>query len=316
MCPRQPACRVGKRMMVTQYAQATEGVDESLMPTDEDAARYEALGWYRSQQIVPHSLLDEVRSAIEAHQMGKRDRALPRTAKFSDWRPGDGDGVRNNEFCSLQNDKVRDLVMLPVLGAIAARLARAPAIRLFDDQAVYKPPAGSGETATAVGWHTDHSYWSTCTSTRMLTAWIPFEDATEENGTLSVIDGSCRWPESEHMRGFNDPDLDRIENRIGRKIPKSLITPMRLKKGQVSFHHMRALHASAPNRTRAPRVALAIHMQDDGNRYRAYSIADGARVVLPHDQLCRRDAEGRPDYTDPDVFPQIWRSPVSNNFHG
>lgn len=292
-------------MMLTQELHTSEDVDEALLPTEEDVARYEAMGWYMSQQIIPHSLLDEVRSAIEAHQLGRRDRALPRTAKFSDWRPGDGDGVRNNEFCSLQNDTVSKLVMLPVLGAIAARLARASSIRLFDDQAIYKPPAGSGGTATAVGWHTDHSYWSTCTSTRMLTAWIPFEDAGEENGTLQVVDSSHRWPESEHMRGFNDPDLGRIEERIGREIPKSLITPMRLRKGQVSFHHMRALHASAPNRAGAPRVALAIHVQDGGNCYRAYSSANGARVVLPHDQLCRRDAEGRPDYSDPDIFPQI-----------
>lgn len=248
--------------------------------------------------------------------MGRRDRSLPRAAKFTDWRPGDGDGVRNNEFCSLQNDTVRELVMLPVLGAIAACLARAPAIRLFDDQAIYKPPAVNDTTATVVGWHTDHSYWSTCTSTSMLTAWVPLEDATEENGTLCVVDGSHCWPESEHMRGFNDPDLDSIEHRMGRKISQALITPMQLRKGEVSFHHMRAIHASAINRVRTPRVAVAIHMQDDGNRYRAYSTPEDNRVILPHDQLCRHDGGGDPDYADPDIFPQIWPSALSKVLHG
>jgi Phytanoyl-CoA dioxygenase (PhyH) len=283
-----------------------DAVDAALLPTEEDVARYERDGWYIAPQVVPHTLLDSVRRAIDEYHTGKRDRQLPREAKFSDWRPGDGDGVRNNEFCSLQNDGVRELVMLPAIGAIAARLARSEAIRLFDDQAIYKPPAAGEVGGTAVGWHTDHSYWSTCTSTSMLTAWIPLHDATVENGTLYVVDGSHLWPESEHLRGFNDPDLDSLERRMGRAIPKGSITPMELAKGQVSFHHMRAIHASAPNRAATPRFAVAVHMQDGANGYRPFATAAGVGITLPHDQLARRDAEGRPDYADPEIFPRIW----------
>jgi hypothetical protein len=286
--------------------QGRELVDEALLPTEDDVARYERNGWYVAPEVIPHALLDSVRLAIERHHAGERDRPLPRKAKFSDWRLGDGAGVRNNEFCSLQNDGVRELVMLPLLGAIAARLARAPAIRLFDDQAIWKPPAAGAVGATAVGWHTDHSYWSTCTSGSMLTAWIPLHDAMVENGTLHVVDGSHLWPECEHLRGFNDPDLDGIERRLGRMVPQRLITPMQLKKGQVSFHHMRALHASAPNRAAAPRFAVAVHMQDAANAWQPFTIANGTAIVLPHDQLCRRDRAGRPDYSDPEIFPEIW----------
>ncbi len=38
---------------------------------------------------------------------------------------------------------------LPILGEIAARLAGTDEIRLFDDQAVLKPP---GDTGSVVGW--------------------------------------------------------------------------------------------------------------------------------------------------------------------
>lgn len=301
-------------MTLIETPSLSDIVDVDVLPDESDVTRYEELGWYKSPPIIAPSFLDEVREAIMAHQRGHRDRALPRLAKFSDWRPGDGDGVRNNEFCSLQNDTVRKLVTLPVLGAIAARLARSAAIRLFDDQAVYKPPAQSGQREAVVGWHTDHSYWSTCTSTHMLTAWIPFEDATEENGTLSIIDGSHLWPESEHLRGFNDPDLSTLEKRLGRPIPENLLTPMRLRKGQVSFHHMRALHASGSNRANTPRLALAIHLQDAANAYRPFITSAGTRIILPHDELCRRDASGAPDYTDPQVFPQIW-PPLEEGAH-
>ena len=215
-------------------------------------------------------------------------------------------GVRNNEFCSLQNDGVKALVMQPIIGAIAARLARAPVIRLFDDQAICKPPVPDAASPSAVGWHTDHSYWSTCTSDRMLTAWIPLHDASVRNGTLYVITGSHLWPESEHLRGFNDPDLDSITARLGRKIAPDLITPMILTKGQVSFHHMRAIHASAPNLATTPRVAVAVHMQDGNNRHRPYITPAGKPVVLAHEMLCRKGADGLPDFTDPDIFPVLW----------
>lgn len=292
--------------MLSDEVHRLNDVDDAVLPREEEIASYEARGWYRSRHVVPYALLEEVRTAIEAHQMGHRDRVLPGKANFSDWKPGDGDGVRNNEFCSLQNDTIRQLAVLPAIGAIAARLARSPAMRIFDDQAVHKPPARDSASTAAVGWHTDHSYWSTCTSDRMLTAWIPLDDATEEMGTLWVVDGSHLWPESEHVRGFNDPDLSSIEARIGRKIPASIVSPMTLEKGQVSFHHMRALHGSGPNRAQKPRVALAVHMQDDANHHRPYATAAGVQVVLPHDQLCRRNEAGLPDYRDPAVFPQIW----------
>lgn len=280
-------------------------VAPSLLPTEDDIRRYEKTGWYVTPEVVPHELLDRCAAAIAEHHAGRRDHSLPKRAKFSDWRPGDGKGVRNSEFCSLQNDGVRELAMFPIIGAIAARLARSPSIRLFDDQAIYKPPA-LNNNATAIGWHTDHSYWSTCTSTDMLTAWIPLSDSSVANGTLYVVDGSHRWPESEHLRGFNDADLNSLEKRLGRSIPQSSIIPMQLKKGQFSFHHMRALHASAPNHASTERVALAVHLQDHENRYRPYTTPNGDAVVLPHDQLCRCGSNGLPDYADPDVFPVIW----------
>lgn len=291
--------------------QSTIRVDHAYtdaMPKEDEVRLYEDRGYHIAPEIVPHDILDAIFDRIAAIQSGERDRALPaNNAKFSDWKPGDPAPVRNNEFCSLQNDVVRDLAMLPQIGEMAARLARSAAARLFDDQLIYKPPAGENASATAVGWHTDGSYWSTCTSSSMLTAWIPLHDTSVENGTLYVIEGSHRWPESQHVRNFNDPDLDVIEKLIGRKVPENLIKPMILKKGQMSFHHMHALHASPPNLAKdRPRCAVALHMQDHDNAHQTFLTPDGIEIVLPHDKLCGTQADGTPDYSDPAVFPQIW----------
>ncbi len=265
---------------------------------------YEARGWHVAPRVFDDAVLDAVRAAIDRYHAGRRDHTLP-PADYADWRPGDGDGVRNNEFFSLQCEAARALCWSPVLGAIAARLARTDCVRLFDDQSVYKPPRGGSDTGT-VGWHTDHSYWSTCTSTRMLTAWVPLQDADADSGTLTVIDGSHRWPESEHVRDFNNPDLDQLASRLGRPIPPGARLPLQLRRGQVSFHHMRLLHASDVNRGPEPRYAVAVHLQDGDNGYRAFHAA-GVRIVLPHDRLCRAMPSGEPDYSDPRVFPVLWQ---------
>ena len=112
-------------------------IDAASLPTDDAVGDYERRGWFVTQEILPEALLDATRAAIEAHHAGHRDRSLAIDTGFADWRPGDGDGVRNNEFCSLQNNGVCALVLQPILGAIAARLSRSPVIRLFDDQAIY-----------------------------------------------------------------------------------------------------------------------------------------------------------------------------------
>ena len=140
----------------------------------------------------------------------------------------------------------------------------------------------------------------------MLTAWIPLHDAYVTNGTLYVVSGSHLWPEAEHLRGFNNPDLDSIEDAYGaqdRAGPDHTDDP---EKGQVSFHHMRAIHASAPNLATTPRIAVAVHMQDGSNRHRPYITPAGKEVVLAHEMLCRKGKDGLPDFTDPDVFPVLW----------
>ena len=65
--------------------------------------------------------------------------------------------------------------------------------------------------------HADHAYWGTCSSQRLLTAWIPFHDVDEESGTLAVLDGSHRWPDIQNARFFNDAErADPRRKRGGR----------------------------------------------------------------------------------------------------
>jgi ectoine hydroxylase-related dioxygenase (phytanoyl-CoA dioxygenase family) len=279
------------------------GKVETLLPSEQNVAFYEAHGWYVSQKVIPDSIIDEALQGSERFYAGERDAALPVTTGFCDWKPEHGDTIRNNEFISLRSVQIRQLALQPVIGQIAARLARARRIRLFDDQLVYKPPRSA---ISAVGWHADHAYWSTCTSGKMLTAWIPFHDCDESMGPLIVLDGSHRWPGIDHLRGFKDQELERTEERFRRDGRKLMKVVMALKKGQVSFHHGWAIHGSHPNLSDVSRVALAVHLQDDENMYRLFRTVEGRQIELADDRLCRRLPNGDPDYSDPAVFPLLW----------
>lgn len=275
------------------------------LPTDEDVDFYREHGWWTSGVIIPEDVLDTAVLGAERHYAGERDHPMLITGGYLDWRPEHGSVIRLNDYVSLQNDDVRPLVDLPILAEIAARLSGSPTIRLFHDQLICKP-AGLDTTVSNVGWHVDAAYWQTCSSRNMLTAWIPFQDCDEEIGALSFMDGSHRRADTEWMRTFHEQDLGRLERSFGGNDSSGERVTLRLRRGEVSFHHCRTIHGSEPNRSGRDRLALALHLQDESNRYVPHVDASGKRTVHINDLLCRKDSSGDPDYTDPDICPVLW----------
>ena len=282
---------------------------QALLPTEEDVCFYEEHGWYISPPVIDDLILDLAAAGSQAFYEGIRDGVLPVATGYSNWQPEDGDVVRNNEFVSLQKKELKHLALQPIIGAIAAKLARTEAIRVLDDQLVYKPPAKEGRAVNnAVGWHSDRAYWSTCSSDRLLTAWIPFHDCDEARAPLVVLDKSHRWSGLQSMRHFNNPNLNDLTAEFraaGREVVK---VPMTLKKGQISFHNCWTIHGSYPNHSPYHRQAFAVHLQDRDNHYRPYTNSEGKEIHIFDEQLCRTLPNGDPDFSDPDVFPVIWSS--------
>jgi ectoine hydroxylase-related dioxygenase (phytanoyl-CoA dioxygenase family) len=277
---------------------------DTILPSPQDVAFYREHGWWISQQIIPDSVLDVAQLGVDRHYAGERDHPLLISAGYLDWRPEHGNIVRLNDYVSLQNEDLRELVMLPVLADIAALLAGADSIRLFHDQLICKPPDVEADESV-VGWHVDAAYWQTCSSRDMLTAWIPFQDCTEDMGALSFVDRSHLRTDTEWMRTFNEHDLQALEQSIGADGNAVEKVSPRLKRGQVSFHHCRMIHGSAANRSPRDRLALAVHFQDGRNHYVPHTDENGRRTVHINDLLCRKDAAGNPDYADPATCPVL-----------
>ena len=275
-------------------------------PPAEDVRFYREHGWWVSPCVIPDALLERVRAALQRFYAGERDHDLPDVAKSRDWSPEDGDVLRLNSYVSMQMDAVAELVRLPVIGRMAARLAGTEQIRLFRDSVFYKPPS-SGAQRTLVGWHVDRAYWLTCTSESMLTAWIPLDDSDASTGTLSVIDGSHRWSDHADLRTFEEQDLSALERRFRPGVADVREIRLTVPKGAISFHHCRTIHGSRENAAARPRIAVTVHMQDAGNRYRVAWDHENKRVHHLNDILCRTTPDGNPDYADPTIFPVLWQ---------
>lgn len=279
----------------------------ALLPREADIRFYEEHGWFATERILPDELLEDADYGIERYYAGERDFPLLVDDGYLDWRPGHGNILRLNDYVSLQNRELMALARFPLLAAVAACLARTPTVRLFHDQLLYKPPFEQQDD-NVVGWHSDRSYWQTCSSDRMLTVWIPLQDCTVQMGTLRMLDGSHRWPESGSMRSFREQGVEGLEAGLAAADRPLHRVDLELKRGQVSFHNALTLHGSGPNLSRQPRIALAVHMQDADNHYRLRHDEQGRPILHINDIACRKNAQGEPDYADPRICPVLWQA--------
>jgi ectoine hydroxylase-related dioxygenase (phytanoyl-CoA dioxygenase family) len=291
--------------------------ERSLLPSEDDVEFFAEHGWYLSQKLFTDDEVDELVAASERYYGGERDRTLPvRPPKLAYWDPSKGDVQRHNDYVHYEHDGLARLLRKPLVGAVAAALARAEEIRVFQSTLIYKPPIAT-EPSNVVPWHFDKHYWSTCTSDNMLTAFIPFHDCDEEMGTITMIDRSHRWKEigsdDTVTRHFAERDASDLEQLLAENAAYNnadvVKIPMIIPKGHMSFHHCRTYHGSAGNRSSNPRRAISLHLQDGDNAYRRFALHGGDVLVYNHDVLVRRQPDGNPDYSDPDFCPVVWRSP-------
>jgi hypothetical protein len=284
-----------------------------LLPSAGDVEFYDDHGWWISPKIFSDEEIDHALGGAERYYAGHRDWELPAQIKrYLNWDPDQADRrLAKDDYIVHQSESIRAIGLAPIIGAIAARLARTDEVRLFSSSLIHKPPQSGGD-AVRVGWHVDRAYWQTCTSNKMLTAWIPLHDCDAEMGTITMIDRSHRWPSSppvDAVRAGTTFISDEVE-AVGRQLGELGLAiekvPMSLKKGQVSFHHCRTFHGSDINRSQRARISVTVHLQDRENKHCEAYKDSGEPVVHNTDLLVQRLPAGQPDYCDPNICPVIW----------
>lgn len=295
---------------------ALTAAEMELLPSAEDVRSYRRRGWYLSEKLFTDAEVDALSEASERFYAGHRDHHLPvHPPTLAYWTPDMGDEVlRHNDYIHYEVDAIREILTKPLIGAVAALLAGAEIIRVFQATLILKPPRPDDKT-NGVPWHFDRNYWATSTSERMLTAFIPFHHCDERIGTIAMVDGSSRWQEigadDSGTLHFAARGRDHLEELLRRNAEHNGCelhkVPMIIPKGHVSFHHCRTYHGSGVNNAEEPRRAISLHLQDGDNRWRPYPLEDGSLLTYNHDHLVRRDENGDPDYTDPRFCPVIWQ---------
>jgi non-haem Fe2+, alpha-ketoglutarate-dependent halogenase len=175
-------------------------------------------------------------------------------AEQSDDRPGDW-----NDNPHLLFSWARDLVLDPrLLGAVECLIG--PDILCWEADIFAK----NANTPNFISWHQDVTYWG-LSADQVVTAWIALTPSTVESGCMRVLPGSHRRDQVAHVDTYAKDNMLSRGQEIAVEVDERDARNLVLRPGEVSFHHVKMFHASAPNRSSQRRVGLAV-------RYMATSV--------------------------------------------
>ena len=137
----------------------------------------------------------------------------------------------------------------PRLLAVLSALLGSSGVRLHGSKLNLKSP----EYGSPVEWHQDWAFYPH-TNDDLLAVGVLLDDATPENGPLLVLPGSHTGPTYDHHGGDGRFCGAMVPGRDG--LDYDSAQPLLAPAGACSFHHVRAVHGSAQNRSAQSRNLL------------------------------------------------------------
>jgi ectoine hydroxylase-related dioxygenase (phytanoyl-CoA dioxygenase family) len=145
-----------------------------------------------------------------------------------------------------------DLVLHPrLLDAIEDVLG--PDILVHSSSVFWKRP----HNPAYVSWHQD-GYNFGLSELHYASAWVALSDSSADNGCMRVVRGSHRNGLVSHHRASISPDNFVSGLEIACKVDESEATDVTLQPGEMSLHHVAAVHGSNPNTSDRERIGFAI----------------------------------------------------------
>ncbi|MBK35184.1 MAG: phytanoyl-CoA dioxygenase [Gemmatimonadetes bacterium] len=166
------------------------------------------------------------------------------------------------------HDRMRELIYDRRIGRMGAELAGVEGLRVWHDQALFKPPFGN-----PTAWHLDNPYWS-FSSRDSLSIWIALDDATLENGCMWYIPGSHKMATYENV-GIDQNLGGLFEVYPAWKEIDPVAVPARA--GDAVWHNGLTAHGAGANMTRHPRRAMTCACMSDGATF------NGKQNILPEE---------------------------------
>ncbi len=155
------------------------------------------------------------------------------------------------------DEQIRAFIVAQRFARIAAELMGVPGVRLYHDQALFKPASGK-----ATPWHRDSFYWPLDTE-HTVTMWMPLVDCPKEMGPMQFASGSHKH-NFEKEGPISHATNSYFENEIAER--RFSIASYELQAGDATFHSGRTLHSSLPNLTDNVREVITVIYYADGTR--------------------------------------------------
>lgn len=172
-----------------------------------------------------------------------------------------------------------------ILDAVADVIG--PDILCWTTNFFIKEPSSRG----FVSWHQDSTYWG-LDPDDVITAWVAFTDATEENGYMQFIPGSHKVDQLPHVDTFHEDNLLSRGQEIAVDVDKRQAVGIPLAAGEMSLHHIKLVHGSEANRSHDRRIGMAIRYIP--TYVRQTKVRDSAMLVRGTDKYGHFDPEPRP----------------------
>jgi phytanoyl-CoA hydroxylase len=184
---------------------------------------------------------------------------------------------------------MRELIYDARIAEMVGTLAGVDGIRVWHDQALFKPPYGNG-----TAWHLDTPYWS-FHSRDALSIWIALDDATLENGCMWYVPGSHKTAAFDNVGiGQNMGDLFNIYPQWKTIAP----VPVPLPAGGAAIHNGLCAHGAGANMTNKPRRAMTCAFMPDGCTF------NGQKNILPKEMFEKLKPGDL--LNDPHQNPLLW----------
>lgn len=223
--------------------------------TEEQVRFYRENGYLVVPNVLTPEELESIRASVDDAYSRKYEAAHDNTGRNAAY-----DAVFHQKVNLWQvHDGIRKHTFNPRIAAMARQLMGVPAVRLWHDQTLVKPPGNP--MATPI--HQDLPYWPMADE-EAITAWTALDDVNESNSCMHYIPRSHTWGKYPG-NDFTDPDevAQMAPDHAHECMPVTAPVPA----GSVVFHHSLTFHGATPNVSERARRAMIIHYMADGMRF-------------------------------------------------
>ncbi|HEX5322906.1 MAG TPA: phytanoyl-CoA dioxygenase family protein [Capsulimonadaceae bacterium] len=218
--------------------------------TADQRRQFEENGFFVLENVFTHAEMDELTRHIEAI---KRRHEAEIAKKGGTEGISRVDEITFTSYLAEQDEAIKAFVLRPEFVAIATQLL-GPDVDLYWNQSVFKEPEGKREFP----WHQDDGYTAVIPSP-YLTLWLALNDATIENGCISVLPGS-------HKRGLVPHRQSPIGLVCHDASDPDQGVPVPVNAGSMAVFQSLTMHKSGVNLSTGPRKAYIIQYSHAGLR--------------------------------------------------